>query len=331
MNRLLQRLSLGLALACGYAQAQSPLLNEAIHAYLNGNPQTAQERLIALSQIPAEKNTALVHLTRFALEQGDRDKAARYLEESLALAPNTPDELLTAAKFNFSAPNSSLITTIPRVKTGLAHLLSAQQQDPNHIEVLKVLAVFYQKAPGMLGGSEEKAAATLRQLDKLSPEDANLHRISTLLENKKTAEALALADRIKTPLANSQLQYQLAHTYRDQQQLDKALPLFQGLLQREKTLDTLWHINDSYLQVGEILLQQKRDIPQSLALIEEYKRRNNNPTDPHYYWSSLRLAQAHKALGNQAHWQEILSNIKKEPHEKTPEFEEEFAKELKNL
>jgi hypothetical protein len=68
----------------------------------------------------------------------------------------------------------------------------------------------------------------------------------------------------------------------------------------------------------------ERDIPKAITLIEEYKSKNKNPNDHHYYWSSWSLAKAYKAAGNNNKYQEWVGKIQSENYQSNKAFAKEF-------
>ena len=62
---------------------------------------------------------------------------------------------------------------------------------------------------------------------------------------------------------------------------------------------------------------------------EEYKQKNSNPHDQHYFWSSWSLAQAYKTNGNQDKYAQLVKHIQTQDYKKNPEFAKRFEAGIK--
>lgn len=300
-------------------------------AYNEGRYQEATEYFVKQLQDYELKNESLMYLSRIALETGDVQTAADNIEEALALTPTDADEIVLSGDIYCNqAQQSSIFTALGLAKKCIAQYEAAIKHSPDDADALLSAIRFYLEAPGVAGGSTKKGKELLEHLRVVSPEHANTYRVFLLDNEGKSEAALQLADELsKKEFQSAKSQYELARFYRDKTLFAKARPLFESLLTKPITAQNKWYINDSLLQVGEILLAENRDITRSIALLTEYKTKNTNSHDQHYFWSTWSLALAYKANGNQDKYEQLVKKIQSEDYEKNADFAKRFEAGIK--
>lgn len=305
--------------------------NPGVIAFTQGRNQEAEDYFSQQLTNAAHKNDSLIYLSRIALDTGEIETAVEHIEAALAWAPNTAEEIVLSGDIYCNqAQQSSMFSALGLAKKCIAQYEAAVQQFPEDTQALVAAMRFYFEAPGFAGGSSKKGKELLARLDKLSPEDANTYRVFLLEKEGKSDAAIALADELgKQEFQSARNQYELARFYRDKKQLAQAKPLYESLRNKPATLENKWYVNDSLLQLGEILLAEKQDIQRSIKLMEEYKQKNSNPYDQHYFWSSWSLAQAYKANGNEDKYLQLVKQIQTEDYKKNPEFAKRFEAGIK--
>lgn len=318
-----------------YVQANESALsateNPGVVAFTQGRYQDAEDYFSQQISNPAQKNDSLIYLSRIAVNTGKIETAVEHIEAALTLEPTSAEEIVLAGDIYCNqAQQSSMFLALGLAKKCIAQYEAAVQQFPEDSHALVAAMRFYFEVPGFAGGSNKKGEELLASLDKLSPEDANTYRVFLLEKEGKSDAAIALADKLSQhQFQSARNQYELARFYRDKQQLAKARPLYESLRNKPATVESKWYVNDSLLQLGEILLTEKQDIQRSIQLMEEYKQKNNNPHDQHYLWSSWSLAQAYKANGNQEKYTLLVKQIQTEDYKKNPDFAKRFEAGIK--
>ena len=306
----------------------SDMLDKGLAAFDQGKYQEAENIFVNLIDNPEHKNQALIYLGWLHLGQGKTESAIEYIEQALKVAPNTADELTMSGDIYCNhAQQASVFSALKLAKKCIAQYERAVNLEPENVEALLPAMQFYLAAPSIAGGSTEKGNALLEKLKTLSPEHATTYQVAELDRAEKTDAALSLADElVKKGFNSATNQYMIAHFYRDKKQYDKALPLFSSMNKFSETIKNRWFIRDSLLQQGEILMMDSRDIPQAIKLIEEYKQKNRNSRDPHYFWSTWSLAKAYKSAGNSTKYDELVAQIESENYEENKEFAKQFDK-----
>lgn len=318
-----------------YVQANESALsaadNPGVVAFTQGRYQEAEDYFSQQLANPVQKNDSLIYLSRIAVDTGKIEMAVEHIEAALIQEPNTAEEIVLSGDIYCNqAQQSSMFSALGLAKKCIAQYEAAVNQFPENTHALVSAMRFYFEAPGFAGGSSKKGEELLARLDKLSPEDANTYRVFLLEKEGKSDAAMALADKLsQQQFQSARNQYELARFYRDKKQLAHAMPLYESLRNKPATLENKWYVNDSLLQLGEILLAEKQDIQRSIELMQEYKQKNNNPHDQHYFWSSWSLAQAYKANGNQDKYAQLVKQIQTEDYKKNPEFAKRFEAGIK--
>ncbi len=313
------------------ARAANLVENPGVIAFTQGRYQDAEDYFRQQLANPAQKNDALIYLSRIAITTGEIETAVEHIEAALTLEPNSAEEMVLAGDIYCNkAQQSSMFAALGLAKKCIAQYEAGVQQFPEDTNGLVSAMRFYFEAPGFAGGSSKKGAELLARLDKQSPEDANIYRVFLLEKEGQSDAAMALADTLsQQQFQSARNQYELARFYRDKKQLAQALPLYESLRKTPVTMENTWYVNDSLLQLGEILLAEQRDIQRSIELMEEYKQKNSNPHDQHYFWSSWSLAQAYKTNGNQDKYAQLVKHIQTQDYKKNPEFAKRFEAGIK--
>lgn len=315
--------------AFSYESVGAP--NHGVTAFNEGRYQEAEVYFVKQLEDSAHKNDSLIYLSRIAMETGKAAESTDYIEEALKLPPTDIDEIILSGDvYCNQATQSSVFSALKLAKKCIAQYETAVRIAPDNPNALLSAARYYFEAPVIAGGSTKKGEAFLTHLSDVSPEDANIYRVFLLDTNGDTEAALKLADELrKTEISSTRNQYELARFYRDKTLYGKAAPLFESVQSQPLSAQNKWYINDSLLQLGEILLAEKRDLLKSIELIERYKERNDNPHDKHYFWSTWSLAQAYKASGNLDRYNQLVKQIQSENYKKDVDFAKRFEAGIK--
>lgn len=278
-------------------------------------------------------NDAFQFLSRIQLMQGKFDEAIEYSEKGLDIEPNVSEEYeILGDAYCSKAQNSSMFSALKLAKKCIAHMRTAISLDPNNIRALVYGIGFNFEAPGVAGGSKEEGQEMLETLKKVSPEHATIFQMGRFRADDDNAAALKLADELSAnEFATRRNQYEVARFYKDNEYHDKATPLFESLISSEVTLESHWYVTDAHLQLAEILLATKTDVPRSIELINKYKSKNQNPRDPHYYWSTWSLAKAYAENGNALEYKKLVKQITSEDYKDNKAFAKRFKKEEREI
>lgn len=313
--------------------ASSSLLaidNAGVLAFNDGRYQDAEEFFLAKVNDQSLSDDAFFYLGKINLNNGNTGVAIKYIEKALSMPPLSVEEALLAGHIYCEhGQRSSMFAALKMAKKCISYYDAAVDMAPDNIEALVSSIRFYVEAPSFAGGSTKKGGELLARLQKLSPEDADTHRIQLFEKEEKEESALALADALsKREFKSAINQYEVAHYYKNKKLHDKARPLFESLLTWTVTPENRWYIIDSFLQIGEIYIDEGLEPGKGVELIEKYKEKNNNINDAHYFWSSWSLAKGYKMIGEKDKYEQLVNQIKSENYKKNQPFAKEFEKNI---
>ncbi len=112
-------------------------------------------------------DTDLVAAGRAAMEKGDFDKASAVLEKAVAATPKNADaHYLLGGSYGRQAQGAGVLKQASLARKAKAALERAVELDPNHLDARDALVDYYTIAPGVMGGSNEKARAQAAEIKK---------------------------------------------------------------------------------------------------------------------------------------------------------------------
>lgn len=308
------------------ADSSHSSLDEGVVAFNEGNHKKAEYYFLLKLNNPTLKNESLMYLSKISLVKNDSESAVNYIEQALLMEPTNAEELLLSGDaYCAQAQKSSIFTALKLAKKCIAQYDTAVSQYPDNIAALVSSVKFHLSAPSIAGGSTKKGNEFLVRLSQLSPEDADTYKVLSLEKEGRASDALALADKLaKNGFRSAENQYEVARYFKERKLYTKARELFEPLLTWKETQKNKWFLNDSLLQLGEIIIAEGADIHQGIQLIESYKKKNTNPHDVHYFWSTWSLAKGYKAIGQKDKYELLVREIKSEDYKKNSTFAQEF-------
>lgn len=271
------------------------------------------------------KHLSLLYLAKHSVLKNEGERAVEYIEKSLAIRPNSTEELMLAAEsYCTQAMQVSIFSALSLGKKCGHYYNQAANQAPNHIKALRTAIFFHLDAPSIAGGSEEQANNFLRQLEKISDEAARTPRLLMVESAEGEETALELAIRYSNlDYSEPEFLYELAAFLEKREHTQTAEALFRKVMGMSKPGDNDRHVRDAMYRLG-ILLIQRDSIQAGVTMLERYVATGQDTLDPNYFWSRWRLALAHKKLGNRVKYQEGVHAIKRQDYSHLSDFAEEF-------
>lgn len=297
-----------------------------------------EARTLLLQQLPKTetKNATLTYLGKVEFHAGDYDKSIDYLQQAIAVDPNSAmDYLLLGRSYGSKAQTSSIFSALGLAKKCIASFETAHSLDAKNIEILQALVEYHSAAPAIVGGSQEKLSQYLAELKKISPEMAAIYEINNLEKDKKHDQAVKLAldlkQQKKIPVTT---QFSLAHYFKENKLYPEAEDVLEKLITvpvtAQTTIEDRWYISDASLQLGEVFLATNKQLDRAITLVKDFQAKNNNPKDIHYLWAFWSLAKIYKANGNLDKYQSEVAHIKTLDYKQNKYFAKQFEEESKN-
>jgi tetratricopeptide (TPR) repeat protein len=129
-------------------------------------------------------------LARCEFELREYDPAVVSAERAVELEPSNSDyHLWLGRAYGRKAEEAGLFSAFSLARKSRREFEEAVRLNPSSFEAQEDLIEFYLRAPGIVGGGEEKALQQIEALTKVDAIEAHLLRAKYLLDKKKTAAA----------------------------------------------------------------------------------------------------------------------------------------------
>jgi tetratricopeptide (TPR) repeat protein len=234
---------------------------------------------------------AQYYLGRAAFAQKHYDDAADYFEE----ATETNDR--DADYFNWLgntyatiAGDANLIKQgmlAPKMKSAWE---KAIQLDGQNLDARLSLIQYYLRAPGIMGGSVEKAKEVAGQISKIKPAEGHRQLGNIYLNEKKVAEAekeFLLMTKSDPAYINA-----LANFYVTQKQYDKAFAIFDETIQKNPADFVVLY------QYGKVCAISGMKLDQGETYLKKYLTHTPEKNEPSHAWANARLGLIYEKRGN---------------------------------
>ncbi len=257
----------------------------------------AQAALLPLGQTDA---TAAFYLGRVEMEYSDSDKAADWFERAVALNPKSAvyyDWLARA--YGTQAEHTSKFR-LPFLARKLKNALdTGLGLDPDNLEIRDDLIVYYTRAPGLLGGSKEKALEMVAEIKKRNTYRGSLAAATLCAATKDTACAERQLQAMATTYPDSANVYaSLAAFYTNQKQFDKAFAVLDERLRAKPNEPiTLYQVGRTASLSGENLDHGEQALKAYLA--GPIPERGPEPAHAHYRLGTIYEKKGAKDLARE--------------------------------
>jgi tetratricopeptide (TPR) repeat protein len=178
------------ALVLGALSGASVLADCPEDEFLRGNFAAAAELASATLKSEPENAEAGLWLLRSLFELRDYDGAAREGRALVAKEPgSSQDHLWLGRALGRKAERSGWWSGFSLAKAARHEFEEAVSIDPGNLEAERDLIRYYSRAPGIVGGGDEKALRQIAVLAGIDPAEAHLARADVLRRKGKSAEA----------------------------------------------------------------------------------------------------------------------------------------------
>jgi tetratricopeptide (TPR) repeat protein len=110
---------------------------------------------------------ALYASGRQAMRAGDASKAIEFFEQAVKAKPRTAEyHYWLGSAYGNAAAGANILKQASLARKALAALEKTVELDANHLEARLALIQFYKMAPGIMGGSDEKALKEAAEIKK---------------------------------------------------------------------------------------------------------------------------------------------------------------------
>jgi tetratricopeptide (TPR) repeat protein len=239
---------------------------------------------------------AAFYLGRVYLETGRAPAAIRLLEGMARRYPESSRiQQGLGEAYAVEALSASVFRQIGLARESRRSLERAVALDPDNVEARVSLFEFYRHAPGVVGGSVERALGQVRRIERRNPSRGHELRANLLRDQDRASDALAeyhLALAADPDNLQARLSLALLHTER--REFDLAFPVLDGLLERDPG-----HMSALY-QIGRNAALSGRRLEEGEAALRRYLAYRPRRNQPSHAWALYRLGMIHKRRGELA-------------------------------
>ena len=265
----------------------SQSLTKGVELYQSGNLKAAKD---FFSQYD-DNEKALYYLGRIAFDQEEYSDAADYFEDVIEINDQVADYYTWlgnsigsyAGDVNFFKQG----ILAPQIKSAYEKAVAL---DPKSIDALFGLIEYYTQAPGLLGGSMEKAEETahkIKQIDVLQGHSA----LATVYERQEAYDK-AEQEYLAAVKADPKRQLNLGFFYQRQEKFGKAFSAFESAYNNDPTnLNALYQIGRTSALSGE---QPEKGISSLNKFLEVPWQKGT----PSHAGAMMRLAMIYEKSGN---------------------------------
>lgn len=235
-----------------------------------------QASLTLLRESGQSSASALFLIGKNQFMLGDYKKASQAFERAFAMEPTKSDYALWLGRSLGRRAETALPLLAPKYASkARAYFEKAVALDPNNQEALNDLFDYYLEAPGFLGGGYDKAEAIAKQIAQHNPVEGHVAQ-AELAERRKEFDTAEEQLRRAIALAPHQVSRVL--------DLARYLAKQGRIAESEAAFDQAERLAPNSPEVSfaraQTYIQQKRNLAQAKALLDQYLQSNLTPDDP---------------------------------------------------
>ncbi|MHB8424877.1 MAG: tetratricopeptide repeat protein [Gammaproteobacteria bacterium] len=249
-----------------------------------------------LQKDPRNAGTA-ADMARLYLAQGQNKTGVQWARKAVALAPdNAVFEMLLGDAYVQYVNDVSFFSMLGIAHKTLAAYQKAVQLNPRDPNARFSLAMYYQVAPGIAGGSSSKAAQQIAALAKMAPAKADEVRAEDALAHKHVKRGEALLARAAQRGSESSAVTLALLLAKHGHQYARATHVLDQAIRKDP------HADLAYYELGHVAVLGKTDVPQGIAGLQKYLGLPHSwrPGTPPYKWAHYRLGLLYGLDGDQS-------------------------------
>ena len=311
----------------GPAALGQTTLERAIQMFDDGNWDEATPLFEQLSKQSPQSAAASYYLGMMCLNPASYEDAIEYLEKAAELDPaNARYQLMLGDAYGLKAQNAGILKKFGAASDCKKHYERAVELDPSLVDARANLLEYYLQAPGIMGGSVDKARAQADAILKLDAclghiEIARIHKYQKepneeeesyrravaadparllgyqslwtfYMEGKNEAAAQAVfAEALRTLKDGTEMHYMAGLYYVQANDLRRAREAFADMLKADSTRITACY------QLGKVALLSGEGLEGGLGYFERYLKVKPKKGDPGWAQTHWRMGMIREKLG----------------------------------
>ena len=235
---------------------------------------------------------AAFYLGRIALEERKHDRAIDYFEAATRLDPKNSTYFLWLGRaLGREAQRANVLRQPGLAKRTKAAWQRAIELDPENLDARSDLIQYYVQAPGLLGGSTEKALEQAEEIRKRNALRGYLELGALYEREKRFADAeMAYLGAAAEPSDRHVGKYRLGVFYQNTGAFEKAFDLFEAML----AADSLEY--GALFQIGKTGAMSGQRLARATEALQAYLTTTPGRNDPSLAAAHWRLGMIHERL-----------------------------------
>ena len=249
-----------------FAQNAEPLIKQ-------GHWKRARPLIEAAYAAKPTDATVVYEMSRLKQIYGDLDGSRALAEKAVAIAPTADHHLQLAGVVGDLAAKASVFKQVGLAGTVKKELAAALAVDPSHVKAHFFQMQYYKEAPGIAGGSMDKAKAEAATIAKLDAAWGFIAQAEIAAKEKRTADIPELYHKAHDANPN---QYETAFQWCNSLAGQKKWPEAESCARDLRTVDpgriTAWSIlafvyvsQLRWDDVDKLLTEAEKTVPDNLA------------------------------------------------------------------
>jgi tetratricopeptide (TPR) repeat protein len=238
----------------------------------------------------ARDAAAAFYLGRIALEEKRNDRAADYFEAATKLDPKSSTYFLWLGRaYGRSAQDANVLRQPGLAKRTRAAWEHAIELDPENLDARSDLIQYYVQAPGILGGSMQKALEQAEEIRKRNALRGYLELGALYERDKKFGDAeKAYVGAAKEKSERHVGEYRLGVFYQNTGAYEKAFDLFESMIGANPTEV------GALFQIGKTSAMSGQRLERATEALEAYLQTTPGRNDPSLAAAHWRLGMVHE-------------------------------------
>jgi tetratricopeptide (TPR) repeat protein len=238
----------------------------------------------------ARDAAAAFYLGRIALEEKRTDRAAEYFETATKLDPKNSTYFLWLGRaYGREAQNANVLRQPGLAKRTRAAWERAIELDPENLDARSDLIQYYVQAPGILGGSMQKALDQAEEIRKRNALRGYLELGALYEREKKLADAeKAYLGAAKEKSERHVGEYRLGVFYQNTGAFDKAFELFESMITANPSE------TGALFQIGKTGAMSGQRLERATEALDAYLQTTPGRNDPSLAAAHWRLGMIHE-------------------------------------
>ena len=274
-----------------YGLSQSARLDEAKKSYESRKYPDVIKLLEAVRNGEKDYAGARYYLGRVSFDQKRYDDAQDFFEEAIEANDKVAEyHNWLGNTYGQIAQEANIIKQGMLASKMKAEWERAVALNPAYIDPRQSLIQYYLQAPGIMGGSVDKAKETARQIMALNAAQGHLQMGNIYVKEKKLGEAeKEFIEMVKVDPAYLS---GLANFYTGQKQYDKAFTLFEEAVQKNS------RDMGAVYQFGKTSAVSGQKLDRGEECLKKYLTYTPKQNEPSHAGANMRLAQINEKKGN---------------------------------